>query len=142
MGVRRGGRVDALQVGDDLLDGPVEAVQVQAVVAGPGPLVAGSPVVAFAYRRRRVLVALGAVWEGAQAAATQQAWVAGFAAVLGQGAAGVYVNFLGAEGPARVREAYPGSTWERLAAVKRRYDPTNLFHRNQNIPPAIQGSGR
>jgi FAD/FMN-containing dehydrogenase len=62
--------------------------------------------------------------------------VAGFAAALGQGAAGVYVNFLGEEGQARVREAYPGSTWERLAAVKRRYDPTNLFHRNQNISPA------
>jgi FAD/FMN-containing dehydrogenase len=38
-----------------------------------------------------------------------------------------------------VREAYPGPTWERLAAIKRRYDPGNLFHRNQNIPPATQG---
>ena len=37
-----------------------------------------------------------------------------------------------------VREAYPGSTWDRLAAVKARYDPTNLFHRNQNIPPATK----
>ena len=35
-----------------------------------------------------------------------------------------------------VREAYPGATWERLTAIKRRYDPTNLFHLNQNIPPA------
>ena len=48
---------------------------------------------------------------------------------------GVYVNFLGDEGPERVRQAYPGATWERLAAVKRRWDPTNLFRRNQNIPP-------
>ena len=51
------------------------------------------------------------------------------------GDARAYVNFLGDEGEARIREAYPGSTWERLAAVKARYDPTNLFHLNQNIPP-------
>jgi FAD/FMN-containing dehydrogenase len=46
------------------------------------------------------------------------------------------VNFLGDEGEARVRQAYPDGTWERLAEVKRRYDPTNLFRLNQNIPPA------
>jgi FAD/FMN-containing dehydrogenase len=34
------------------------------------------------------------------------------------------------------RAAYPGTTWERLVAVKRRYDPGNLFHLNQNIAPA------
>ena len=48
---------------------------------------------------------------------------------------GVYVNFLGDEGADRVREAYPGPTWDRLVEVKRRYDPGNLFRRNQNIPP-------
>ena len=45
------------------------------------------------------------------------------------------MNFLGDEGEARVRAAYPGATWDRLAAVKARYDPTNLFRLNQNIPP-------
>jgi hypothetical protein len=49
--------------------------------------------------------------------------------------AGVYVNDLGDEGDARVRQAY-GSNYERLAAVKGRYDPTNLFAHNQNIKPA------
>ena len=37
---------------------------------------------------------------------------------------------------ARVRDAYPGPTFDRLAAIKARYDPTNLFRLNQNIPPA------
>ena len=41
-----------------------------------------------------------------------------------QGDAGAYVNFLGDEGEERVREAYPGETWDRLAEVKATYDPT------------------
>jgi FAD/FMN-containing dehydrogenase len=94
---------------------------------------------AFAHRGRRIMAALGAVWERPEEAATHQAWVTGFAAALRQGDPGVYVNFVGDEGQTRVREAYPGSTWERLAAVKRRYDPANLFRLNQNIPPAPAG---
>jgi len=46
------------------------------------------------------------------------------------------LNFLNDEGSERVHDAYPGETWSRLAQIKRRYDPTNLFHRNQNVPPA------
>jgi FAD/FMN-containing dehydrogenase len=46
------------------------------------------------------------------------------------------VNFLVDEGEARIHDAYPGSTWERLAQVNARYDPTNLFRLNQNIQPA------
>lgn len=46
------------------------------------------------------------------------------------------VNFLGAEGEARLRAAYPGATWDRLALVKARYDPDNLFRLNHNVPPA------
>ena len=49
---------------------------------------------------------------------------------------GVYVNELGSEGDDRVRAAYPRHTYERLVALKNAYDPTNLFHLNQNIPPS------
>ncbi len=48
---------------------------------------------------------------------------------------GVYVNFLMSEGEERVREAYGPQKYERLKALKRRYDPDNLFRLNQNIPP-------
>jgi FAD/FMN-containing dehydrogenase len=47
----------------------------------------------------------------------------------------VYVNNLGAEGAERVRSAY-GPNHARLAALKRTYDPTNVFRLNQNVPPA------
>ncbi|MEO6293930.1 MAG: FAD-binding oxidoreductase [Burkholderiaceae bacterium] len=49
--------------------------------------------------------------------------------------AGVYVNFLTADEGDRVRSAY-GPNFDRLAQVKRRYDPNNLFRVNQNIQPA------
>lgn len=47
---------------------------------------------------------------------------------------GVYVNYLGDEGEARVRAAY-GANYDRLAAIKKKYDSTNFFHLNQNIKP-------
>ena len=46
----------------------------------------------------------------------------------------VYVNLLGVEGQERVKEAY-GSNYEKLAALKFKYDPGNLFRMNQNIQP-------
>ncbi|MGZ6644250.1 MAG: FAD-binding oxidoreductase [Solirubrobacteraceae bacterium] len=49
---------------------------------------------------------------------------------------GAYINFLSDEGPERVRAAYGDETYARLQALKRRYDPDNAFHRNQNIQPA------
>jgi hypothetical protein len=92
---------------------------------------------AFAHRGRRILVNVAALYEHPDEAAAHEAWVTRFASALRQGDTGAYVNFLGDEGEARIREAYPGSTWDRLVAIKDRYDPTNLFRLNQNIPPSI-----
>jgi hypothetical protein len=66
-------------------------------------------------------------------------WVTGLADALRQQDQGAYVGFLGDEGEERIRDAYPGATWERLTAIKRRYDPGNLFRLNQNVPPATEG---
>ena len=94
---------------------------------------------AFAHRQRRIIAAVGAVYERHDETEVHDDWATGFVKALHQGTPGVYVNFLSDEGPARIREAYPGSTWDRLTRIKARYDPTNLFHRNQNIPPAPGG---
>ncbi|MGI5455777.1 FAD-binding oxidoreductase [Streptomyces sp. CA-249302] len=52
-------------------------------------------------------------------------------------AGGAYVNFLGDEGQDRIRASYLGN-YDRLTRIKERYDPENLFHVNQNIPPATR----
>ncbi|HEX6128078.1 MAG TPA: FAD-binding oxidoreductase [Candidatus Limnocylindria bacterium] len=91
---------------------------------------------AYAHRDNSIMVNLAAFYDGEADRAIRQAWLDDFAAALDQGLPGAYVNFLGDEGPERVRAAYPRATWDRLAALKRRYDPDNLFRRNQNVPPA------
>jgi FAD/FMN-containing dehydrogenase len=90
---------------------------------------------AYAHRASRIMVNVAAFYEGSEDRAVREAWVTDFAAALDQGNSGAYVNFLGDEGQGRIRQAYPGSAWDRLAAIKARYDPTNLFRLNQNIPP-------
>jgi FAD/FMN-containing dehydrogenase len=97
---------------------------------------------AFAHRASRIMVNVAAFYEGAQDRTVREAWVSEFAAALHQHDAGAYVNFLGDEGEGRIRDAYPGPTWDRLAAIKGRYDPTNLFRLNQNIPPANESPGQ
>jgi FAD/FMN-containing dehydrogenase len=91
---------------------------------------------AFAHRHSRIMTNVASFYDGPADRERRQAWVDGAAAAFQQGDDGAYVNFLGDEGPERVRRAYPGSTWDRLVAVKRRYDPDNLFRLNQNVPPA------
>ncbi len=94
---------------------------------------------AFAHRDKPLLVMVsnfgtGASGDAERRARTEQVWQA-----LRPYAAGVYANFLGKEGDARVREAYPTTTYDRLAALKAQYDPENFFRRNQNIAPAPAG---
>ena len=91
---------------------------------------------AYAHRQSRIMVNVAALFGSPDEAPIHEPWVTGLADSLHQDDHGAYVNFLGDEGEGRIRAAYPGKTWDRLVAVKRRYDPTNLFRLNQNIPPA------
>ena len=93
---------------------------------------------AFAHRQARIMANLAAFFDTPEEHLVRQAWVDAFAGALRRGDHSAYVNFLGDEGPGRVRDAYPGPTWDRLTAIKAHYDPTNLFRLNQNIPPALR----
>ncbi|OGA06901.1 MAG: hypothetical protein A3H33_02090 [Betaproteobacteria bacterium RIFCSPLOWO2_02_FULL_65_20] len=65
------------------------------------------------------------------------AWTREFwSAIEPMSTAGAYVNFLGDEGPERARSSYR-ENYDRLVALKRRYDPKNFFRLNQNIEPGV-----
>jgi FAD/FMN-containing dehydrogenase len=110
---------------------PAAQIRVLGGAAGRVP----SAATAFAHRHRRLMLNVAAVYASPEEDHLHQAWAENAAAALRRGQDGAYANFLGDEGPERVKAAYPGWTWERLAEVKRRYDPENLFHLNQNVPP-------
>jgi FAD/FMN-containing dehydrogenase len=114
---------------------PVGMVQIR-ILGGAMARVSPSAT-AFAHRRPEVMVAIITPFADAAAAPAATRWTRDLYAALRPKANGVYVNFLEDEGDDRVREAYPGDTYRRLVALKRRYDPSNLFHLNQNIRPGV-----
>ena len=118
-------------------DAPMRVAQLR-VLGGAMARVAAEAT-AFAHRSSRILANVAAFYERPDELPAREAWAGDFAAALRRGESGAYVGFLGDEGEARVREAYPEKTWERLAEVKRRYDPENLFRLNQNVTPATNG---
>ena len=96
---------------------------------------------AYAHRGRRIMVNVASFYEGETDRPLREAWVADLTEALRGDDRAAYVNFLADEGEARVRDAYPGPTWDRLAAIKATWDPTNLFRSCQNIPPADARNG-
>ena len=114
-------------------DAPLRAVQIR--VLGGAMARVPADATAFAYRQRRIMVNVACFYAGEEDKRGREAWVDGLVDALRGDDHTAYVNFIGDEGPERVRDAYPPATWERLAAIKAVYDPTNLFRRNQNIPP-------
>jgi len=91
---------------------------------------------AFGHRDKRFLVNIIGAAHDIVDAPVQQVWSERLWQRLRAEVDGVYVNFLADEGVARVREAYPAATYQRLAHIKRQYDPTNLFRLNQNVTPS------
>jgi FAD/FMN-containing dehydrogenase len=89
---------------------------------------------AFAHRDKAFYVAADSSWD--QGPADQHvAWTETFWQAMAPHTAGAYSNFLEEEGEDRVRAAYTPETYARLAAIKARYDPDNLFRLNPNIAP-------
>jgi hypothetical protein len=92
----------------------------------------------MAFSHRDALCALNIVtkWEDSRESEKHIAWTRDFEAAMRPfSTGGVYVNFLGEEGEDRVRAAYGPGKYDKLVALKNKYDPTNFFRMNQNIRP-------
>ena len=90
---------------------------------------------AFAYRDATFAMVILAGWTDPADDESRIAWVRDYhRAVAPHSQAGGYVNFMGGDEQAQVPDSY-GANYPRLVAVKRRYDPGNLFRLNQNIDP-------
>ncbi|MFI7454914.1 FAD-binding oxidoreductase [Nonomuraea sp. NPDC049714] len=97
----------------------------------------GEEETAFANRSASYLLGIEGNWEEETDSAENVTWVRDtFADLRSFSAGGIYLNFPGflEEGEQLLREGY-GGNYERLSAVKVKYDPANLFHLNANIKP-------
>jgi hypothetical protein len=99
-----------------------------------------SEATAYAHRASRIMVNVAAIYGDPAVRPEHEAWVADLMRQLDDGDSAAYVGFLADEGEERIRAAYPGATYGRLAAVKARYDPDNVFRLNQNVPPAAEAA--
>jgi FAD/FMN-containing dehydrogenase len=88
---------------------------------------------AFAHRGRKYLATVGAAYEDGAETSVHEEWIRRVTSLFTPENPGAYSGFLGTDGAARIHEAYPGRTRDRLVEIKRRYDPDNLFRLNHNI---------
>ncbi len=93
---------------------------------------------AVGHRNAEYVMAIQAAWEKPSESDRHIGWAKGFFNDVQPLSSGNgYINFQTEdEGDDRVRQAYPPAVYERLVAVKNRYDPHNMFHLNKNIAPA------
>jgi hypothetical protein len=92
-----------------------------------------------AFSHRNALCALNIVskWVDHSDSEMNILWTRDFADALKPHSSGVYVNFLGDEGSGRILDAYSRANYNRLLALKNKYDPANFFSLNQNIKPTV-----
>jgi FAD/FMN-containing dehydrogenase len=91
---------------------------------------------AFAYRDARFANVIAGMWPDPADNVKNTKWVKDYYAALHpHSSPGGYVNFMAEDDQGRIRDNYKGN-YDRLASLKKKYDPENLFHMNQNIKPA------
>lgn len=102
------------------------------------PKDADAPPAAVGFRQAAFNVSVMAVWKDPALDAEQIAWAREGAAAVEPWSfsGGGYVNYMQADEPIeRVRATFGLERFERLQNLKQQYDPRNVLHRNQNIPP-------
>jgi FAD/FMN-containing dehydrogenase len=103
------------------------------------PKDSGAPPGAVGFRQAAFNVSVMAVWQDAAFDAEQIAWARESAATFEPWSfsGGGYVNYMQGDEPIeRVRATFGPERFERLQKLKQKYDPRNVLHRNQNIPPS------
>ena len=111
----------------------------QVIVMPEGGAIARVPEDATAFGQRNAKWSLHylSMWEDPAETDSNIAWTREFSGAMKPWATGrAYLNFLGDEGLQRVEAAYGPEKFARLQALKDKWDPTNLFRHNQNIPPS------
>jgi FAD/FMN-containing dehydrogenase len=134
---------------EDIDDATVEAIlehmaratapmaMTQIRVLGGAMAAVASDATAFAHRHSPIMFTVMTSWEDGAGPEPHRAWTDGYWGDVRWKGTGAYGNFLGDEGDAGVRTAYPFGTHARLASLKGQYDPANLFRLNQNIRPPV-----
>jgi FAD/FMN-containing dehydrogenase len=130
------GAIDALIAGHKAVTSPMNEIHVHDLRGAVAREPAGGA--AFPYRDAPYLLNVIGKWPGGGPGPEHAQWARDLVASMEPFGTGVaYVNFLGdAEGTDRLRTAYGSDTYDRLVAAKDRWDPENVFHLNQNIPPS------
>jgi FAD/FMN-containing dehydrogenase len=126
--------IDALVASFSRVTSPLSALLLESM--GGAVARVGADATAFNHRLAAYNLAVIARWTDPKDASPHVAWTrAAQEAMEPFATGGVYVNYLGEEGQERVRAAYGEAKYARLVALKDKYDPDNLFRRNQNVVP-------
>jgi FAD/FMN-containing dehydrogenase len=127
--------IDILVAGANAAPSPMNNVLIEQVGGAVSRI--GKDETAYDHRDADYNLAIIAVWTDPVDADANIAWARGLWDAMQPYARGAYVNYLGVgDDPERVRAAYGPAKYDRLAALKRDYDPDNVFRTNQNIVPA------
>jgi FAD binding domain/Berberine and berberine like len=134
---------DVAELTDDVIDITVEhALQIESPLTvfpifqlGGAVARVGEDETAFSGRGAGHSYNIGGITATSDGFEEEREWARGLWSALEPYHTSVYVNFLMDEGEERIRRAYGDAKYERLKALKRHYDPDNIFRLNQNIPP-------
>jgi FAD/FMN-containing dehydrogenase len=129
--------IDVILSHGETITSPLSAIHVHQL--GGAIRRIGDDATAFSHRDAPFLLNMVSGWENPAENDKHVSWTRDFFASMQRFSSGAYVNFLGEEGPDRVKEAYDPKKYGKLVTLKDKYDPTNFFHLNQNIRPGRPG---
>ena len=125
--------VSAIIANADKMPSPLTAVHIHHLGGAMGRVAGDAS--AFNNRDASFIINMVSTWTEKKDDRMNIGWARDFFEEMKRYTMGAYVNFLGEEGEDRVLSAYGQEKYRRLALLKEKYDPTNLFHMNQNIRP-------